>query len=230
MAFWNRRKAEPEEPPKTIPETVCVEDIVAQRKANPPSRAFCIAALKGGCPWTDTPYYSSAGSTLSGEDDLHVYSSPEVARKLLPWFADEILTLNDAAELWAFLHNPRRTKDGRGTGLFMPPYGLSVDYDPEAAGYIRYGKVEIQRLGIAGFARGFNKSGELKEGHPERVWFPVCMVCGKPAPFQDGFHCISCDLTASVHTKCVPGRSAFGGSAFTIGGGGLRCPKCGATG
>ncbi len=224
MAFWNRRKAEP---PRAIPPTEWVEEIIAQLQAKPPSKPLCLVPLKKGYPVTETPFFSQ----VSKEEDLSVYLSAEAAPNASHVGFDAMVGVGDAAELWALLNNPR--KNGRGAGLYDPPYGLSVNYNyfGESPGYVRYGKEEIQRIGLEGLARGFNRSGELKEGFPERVQFPVCMICGKPSPFAGtGFHCISCDFTGTIHDKCLPGRNPFGGSVFTIGGGGLRCPRCGATG
>jgi len=226
MAFWNRRRAEPAPPLKAIPDTEWVEDVVARLKATPPANPLCFVPLTKGFPATVTPFFSG----VCKEEDLSIYLSSDEAASAIRASYDEIIMVGDAAALWAFLNNPR--KNGRGAGLYEPPYGLSIDlsYDSESPGYVRYGKAEIQRIGFAGIAKGFDRNGELNEGCPERVQFPVCIVCGRPSRFRTGFHCTSCDFTAQVHDKCIPGRSPLGASVLTIGGSGLRCPKCGARG
>lgn len=228
MAFWNWRRAEPKALPRAIPASEPVEDVVSQMKDSPPVTPLCFVMLRAGVPETMTAFWSKYSEDGIGEEDLPVYLSREAAPEADETFAKtEILAVGDAAALWALLTNPRRS-----VTVHAPPYGLCVNYSlrRESEGYVRYSAGEIQRLGLSGLASGFTKRGELKDGRPERVRFPTCMVCGKPARHETVFHCISCDFVGLVHERCRPGAGIAGRSAFVIGGGGLRCPRCGATG
>jgi hypothetical protein len=229
MAFWKWWHSDPAPAPRQIPSSEYIEDVLSVAKADPPRRPFCYVNIRANCPDAWTPYYSSAGSSSFEEEDVKAFTTPETAKKYLQQ-NEEVIPLRDAAELWACLNNPRRSKDGRGTNLFPPPYGLTVDYDPSGAGYLRYSKAQIQTLGPDGLSRGFTRAGELKGAEPERVRFPSCLICSEPSFVGITFHCIECGFSSEVHEKCRSGGSAFSAAALTSGGRSVRCPKCGATG
>jgi len=215
MNLFFFKKAKPSLVVQAIPATEFVEDIVARLKNTPPASARCFVELKydGALPETNWG--------PGGEDDIFCFTQRSLADEI--GSARRILALGNMAELWAFFVNPVR-------GTMIRPNGLRINYNYDAASYLRYPAAEIKRIGLEGLTQGFRAGGRLKNGQPVRVQVPLCMVCHKPSLGGIQFTCYSCGFSSELHENCRPGANLFGRNVATFGGGSLSCPRCGARG